>query len=196
MGLDITAYSRLLAVGKHEKDPALNEGEPVGVDDSCYYEDHVQAYAYDSFPNSFRGIPVLGTKQFRECGDTFLQGGCYATTDATKTHRFGAGSYGGYGVWRRDLARQFNPSGTESGPSGLSVPLEPDPEKPFYELIWFADNEGTIGPDAAKDLLADFIEHASRYNPEMQWADHARGLYTDWIRAFELAADGGLVSFR
>ena len=178
MGLDITAYSHLEHVGKHTKDPTRNEGEPGGLDDSCYYAEHVEAYAYDSFPQSFRGIPVLGTSG--QGSEKFLVGGCYAITEKTETHGFRAGSYGGYGVWRADLQKQFNPNR--------------DPDGPFYELIWFADNEGTIGPDAAADLLADFREHAEQYKPG-EHKDYFAAKYADWTRACELAADYGLIDF-
>jgi hypothetical protein len=53
VGLDITAYSNLKPVGKHT-DEAW-----------CENEDHIYAFAYDSFPLSFRGIPVLGTDLVR-----------------------------------------------------------------------------------------------------------------------------------
>lgn len=178
MGLDVTAYSHLKHVGQHEKDPALNEGEPGGIHDWCYYDNHVQAFAYDSFPQSFRGIPVLGTKQAGSA--SFFEGGCYERTSGTETHGFRAGSYSGYNLWRADLQRQFNP-GT-------------DPESPFYELIWFADNEGSIGPEAARDLLVDFEQHADSYQPA-QYEDYFREKYADWTRAFRLAATSGLVRF-
>jgi len=182
MGLDITAYSRLKHVGKHKKDPELNEGEPGGLDDYCYYEDHVEAYAYDGFPQSFRGIPVIGTKLVGHGEREFLQGGCYSVTPETVTHRFHAGSYGGYNLWRADLQDQFNPQRDSAGP--------------FYELIWFADNEGSIGPEAAADLLADFREHAERYKPgEGEYESYFTAKYANWTRAFELAADSGLVHF-
>jgi hypothetical protein len=178
MGLDITAYSHLKHIGKHTKDPALNEGEPGGLDDYCYYEDHVHAFAYSDFPQSFRGIPVVATRQIPGMfGGSFVEAGCYEVTDQTETHGFRAGSYGGYNQWRADLQAQFNP--------------EREPDGPFYELIWFADNEGSIGPDAAKDLLADFREHADRYGGE----DYARGKYQDWTRVCELAAADGLIRF-
>lgn len=180
MGLDITAYSRLRPVGFHEKVVELNEGEPGGLTDYCYYENHVQAYAYDTFPLSFRGIPVLGMRQLGG-GDVFMQGGCYEETAGTEILRFRAGSYGGYGEWRGDLQEQFNPGR--------------DPEGPFYELIWFADNEGCIGPEAAKDLLVDFRAHFERYMPPEDGRDWFMAKYMDWMRAFELAADGGLVDF-
>jgi hypothetical protein len=177
MGLDITGYSRLKHVGKHEKDSARNEGEPGGLDDFCYYEGHVQAYAYKGFEQSFRGIPILG----EDAQHGFIVGGCYEITAATKTHGFRAGSYGGYGTWRADLQAQFNPAR--------------HPDKPFYELIFFADNEGCIGPDAAKDLLEDFRYWSDHYRPPADWHPSYRDVYRDWLRAFELAADGGLVYF-
>ena len=173
MGLDITAYSRLKHVGKH-------------VEGWCTEEDadgdraHIQAFAYDDFPQSFRGIPVLATRSVGS-GERFLDGGCYEETVETQCHSFQAGSYTGYGMWRADLQEQFNP--------------KRDPEQPFFELIWFADNEGSIGPEAAADLLADFREHDAAYlAPEEIF--NARGKYLDWTRACELAADGGLIRFQ
>lgn len=173
MGLDITAYSRLKHVGKHADGWCEEQ-----YNDETWERVHVAAYAYDSFPQSFRGIPVIGTTA--SGASTFLDGGCFAVTEETKTHAFRAGSYSGYGLWRDDLRLQFNP--------------DTNPDLPFYELIWFADNEGCIGPDAAKDLLADFREHAAAYAPR-EHADYFRQKYEDWTTAFELAADGGLVDF-
>lgn len=166
MGLDITAYSRLKPVGKH------TEGW-------CGDESHVEAYAYDCFPASFRGIPILGTAA-GSGGDTFMVGGCYTVTGDTKIHRFRAGAYSGYGAWRDDLCRQFNP--------------DTKPDLPFYELIFFADNEGTIGPEAALDLLADFDLHVNLYDPP-EHIDYFREKYADWHEACRLAADSGLICF-
>jgi hypothetical protein len=172
MGLDITAYSKLRHIGDHEFDPELNEGEPGPW---CFYDGHVQSWAYSDFTASFRGIPILTTR------DGLSHGGCLEITSETQTHGFRAGSYSGYNAWRSDLASQFNPDGDEG--------------KPFYELIWFADNEGAIGPDAAKDLLEDFRAHADVYAPPRRWGAGLAEVYADWTRAFELAADGGLVNF-
>ncbi|HEU4540397.1 MAG TPA: hypothetical protein VFR23_04660 [Jiangellaceae bacterium] len=166
MGLDITAYSRLKHIGRHTEDWCED------------YENHVMAFAYDDFPLSFRGIPVLGTTQHGAV--TFLDAGCFEITEETERHAFRAGSYSGYNRWRADLQRQFNHA--------------TEPDRPFYELIWFADNEGSIGPDAAKDLLADFREHAAAYDPG-EYADYFREKYQDWTRACELAADSGLIRF-
>jgi hypothetical protein len=163
MGLDIIAYSNLAPIGKHVEELW------------CPDDDHIQAFAYDVFPQSFRGIPVLSTR------GEFVDGGCYERTDKTETLDFRAGSYGGYGQWREDLQRQFNPQREVNGP--------------FYELIWFADNEGSIGPEAAADLLVDFREHADRYDPSGAYPDYSREKYRDWTRACQLAADSGLIYF-
>lgn len=173
MGLDITAYSRLEYVGAHEINPENNEGE---TGPWCYNDDHIQAVAYDAFPQSFRGIPELS--KLTVGTDAFLFGGCFKLTEQTQIHGFRAGSYMGYGMWRDDLRRQFNPN--------------TEPDNPFYELIWFADNEGCIGALAAAELLADFRANKDAYVPIADWA---REKYEDWTRAFELAADGGLVNF-
>lgn len=179
MGLDITAYSNLKSIGRHVTDD----------DEWCDEDGHIMAFAYDSFPQSFRGIPVLAERFVS--GSTLLEGGCYVATDATETISFRAGSYGGYNNWRQALADRFNPvsRGWDHGPTMT----EPDPNKPFYELIWFADNEGTIGPEAAADLLEDFRTHAESYR--VPGAGRYPETYQNWTRAFELAADGGLVRF-
>lgn len=141
---------------------------------SRYYDDHIQAYAYSEFADSFRGIPIIGTTVLS--GDEFIEGGCYEETAQTETHTFRAGSYYGYNKWRADLRAQFNP--------------DLDPEGPFFELLHFADNEGCIGPDAARSLLADFERHAREYRSPFEGG---REQYEDWTLAARLAACGGLI---
>ncbi len=170
MGLDIVAYSRLTAMGEHDKDPDLNEGERGGPQDWCYYDAHVMAYAYDCFPLSFLGLPVL------RAGGEFIYGGCYALTPDTRKVSFQAGSYGGYNRWRDLLAEEYNPQRRES--------------EPFYELINFADNEGCIGPVAAMNLLADFDAVGIPRH-----CDVLAGPFHDFQEACRLAADGGLIDF-
>jgi hypothetical protein len=167
MGLDITAYSHLNPIGLH-----------LDLGTWCEDDDHILVMTYDAFPESYRGLPDLG--RWRD----FIVGGCYAITPQTETHRFRAGSYGGYGAWRDDLREQFNP--------------ESDPDGAFYELIYFADNEGAIGPEAAADLLKDFEQYANAYaaaHSQGYGGDQFRERYDDWTRAFRLAAHGGLVDF-
>jgi hypothetical protein len=179
MGLDVTAYSHLKAVGLH-------------ADGWCQDDNHIVAFAYADFPRSFAGIPVLCTYSVGRIFDetSILDGGCYEITPETRVHDFSAGGYGSHCAWRKDLARQFNPAAIIND-DGTSIG-EPDPDKPFYELIWFADNEGCIGELAAAELLADFRAHADTYQASDDWD---RRKYDHWTRACELAADGGLIRF-
>lgn len=176
MGLDITAYSNLRVVTAEEHD-AKDE-------DWCEEDDHIGAYAYDSFPRSFRGLDGWG-----EAFGSSLRGGlCYALTEQTETHGFRAGSYSGYNQWRADLAEFV---GKEIGDYwGTQDDLD---DLPFYELINFADNEGCIGPEAARDLLADFQEHEVRYRATHD--EYFSTKYDDWTKACALAAQSGLISF-
>lgn len=189
MGLDITAYSNLRYLGHHDG----AEVEDHQYDPQTYDRLHIEAFAYDCFPHALKGVPDLReTKGWSD--STFLSGGCYEITDKTVRFDFHAGSYGGYSQWRMNLAKQFNPSAIvfEAGRPAMT---EPDPALPFYELIWFADNEGTISAETAADLLADFREHAASYDPGDGYPEYMREKYADWTRAFELAADHGLVHF-
>lgn len=169
MGLDITAYSNLEFASAHRV---------VWCED----EDHIQTYAYDCFPRSFRGIPILWTDTSisGSGNESFIQGGCFIETSQTEVHSFQASSYSGYNAWRADLAVQFNP--------------HTEPDGPFYELIYFADNEGCIGHEAAADLLLDFSTHSGLYDPKWE-PEYSQSKYTLWTRAFALAAENGLVVF-
>jgi hypothetical protein len=180
MGLDITAHSKMAYVGHHEPFPDDEDGDR-------HYAEHVEAYAYLDFAHALAGVPnVITTNEYRT---PFLSGGCYAHTEQTESHGFRAGSYDGYGMWRRMMADLFNPYRDFEGSDG-----SPSPEGPFYHLLWFADNEGTIGELAATQLLTDFRnpDHRAKY---MLAADCRMELWEDWTRACELAADGGLIDF-
>ncbi|MBW6440243.1 hypothetical protein KZ829_41625 [Actinoplanes hulinensis] len=174
MGVTVEAYSHLVHVGAHVLDCSAKTHHRTVIPEHvfcCREENHLFAYADTVFAASFRGIPVLGDK-------TFLTGGCYATTERTEEFEAWSGSCTRYGYWRADLQNQFNP--------------EMDPDGPFYELIWFSDCEGTIGPDAAADLLADFKRHAPDYRPEY---DGYRAVFDDFTRACSLATEDGLIYY-
>jgi hypothetical protein len=184
MGLDITAFSRLEIWPDHV--PEVGKWCHVNENWEKDEERHIRAFAYNGFERSFRGLPILGS-----AGGS-MWGHCYRTTEKTESHAFRAGSYTGYNSWRQDLADQFNPAPRDPMSGGM---CQPTPDGPFYELIWFADNEGTIGSEAAADLLADFREHADAYAAPESWHESYRRIYGEWTRALELAADGGLVHF-
>jgi hypothetical protein len=64
---------------------------------------------------------------------------------------------------------------------------------PFYELINFFDNEGTLGPVVAAKLAKDFADHRSK-------AEQVEDVffvesYREWDKAFQMAAKQGAVEF-
>lgn len=189
MGLDITAYSHMKTAGEYR-----THGDEDG--EGCEEElEHTVTFAYDGFERSMRGL--TGVEKQGIVGSNFIGGDCYAPTEQTESMGFRAGSYSGYNAWRDELAKiaGFSNAGDYwNGSAGEDAP--------FYELINFADNEGTIGPEAAKDLLKDFRDHQGKAIafwrdsgvPEAHWKyDIER--YQDWTKACELAAADGLISF-
>lgn len=178
MGLDITSYSHLQYLGHHLLDHE-DDSDTVcgGRPDETGDLQHIEAYAYPDFPHALMGLPGVRKVEF-SANSTFLSAGCFQITPATETVGFRAGSYSGYGLWRDDLREQFNP--------------DRRPEGPFYELIWFADNEGTLAETAARSLLGDFRRYEGQYlTAKPRGAD----LWQQWTHACALAADGGLIDF-
>ncbi len=114
----------------------------------------------------------------------------------TEHHEFRAGSYSGYNWWRKQLC-DF----------ALDAPIEvvwkdvpAFRDKPFIELVDFSDCEGSFGPSTSAKLARDFATNAARLAERATRAitdDDERGYflegYSNWQRAFELAAAGGFV---
>lgn len=175
MGLDITAYQRIDVLPPHERS------------DACWEEeDHQPTLVYPGMEQSFRGLPIVSRKD-----DGIAQGPCVRVSG--ESIGFRAGSYSGYGEFRRALCK-----------AALGVAPEvvwTDPEGyrtvPFFELINFSDCEGTIGPEACADLAEDFggslrDQIRTRLSIDDPWFVER---YDLWQRAFELAASTGIVSF-
>lgn len=103
-----------------------------------------------------------------------VETGCYRRLDGSVEIRFRAGSYSGYNSWRDDLDKMRK-------------------GEDFQELVWFSDCEGTIGPKTSAKLAADFAKY--REIAEHHLTDDGWRKYQDWQKAFEIASDGGYVSF-
>lgn len=180
MGLDITAYSHL----KYVRPGELTEEEM-----DTKHDEMIDVFAYAGFEHATRGL-VNHNITTKRHNTTFIAESVYATTPETETHGFRAGSYSGFGAFRRDLADFAGYPATEASEGKHA-------DEPFYELVNFADNEGSIGPESAADLLADFRDHRDKFIA-YHAADvygYAVELYDDWTRACELAADGGIIRF-
>lgn len=172
MGVSIVAYKAAVPTG--ERFPVKDNGVPEGWPEN---EDHTQAFAYAGFEQSLDGLTA---------------GDCYEVTDPK---RMGDFSYSGYGRWRADLCRTI--LGVE--PEAIWGDVDAYRDRPFFELIHFADNEGTIGPAAAGRLAEDFAAHRAQYVAAHDTTDaferHVER-YDDMAAGFAHAAAGGLVEFR
>lgn len=162
-----------LDITAHEKAVLTDPHEHT---DDCYEADHVRAFVYEGFERSLRGLEP--ERCYEVSGESF---------------HFRAGSYSGYGHFR-DLLSKAVPL-----PGAMWDDPPAHADLPFFELVYFADNEGTIGPEAATDLLADFDEHGERVRAFIAAASAPESFYADkvddWHKAFRIAAGGGMVVF-
>jgi len=127
---------------------------------------------------------------------------CEKTFESVQGH-FSAGSYSGYGVWRKNLIEMLgyvciqdvcNDFDTnirliklKEIETGNKIRI-----KPFYEIICFSDCDGAIGPEVSKKLYEDFVEFD---NIASMQGDYFYELYSNFKTAFEVASDNGAVFF-
>jgi hypothetical protein len=178
MGVDITAYSKLELTEPHDPDDACYDDEPL----------HIEAFVYVAHRRSGDGLAGLDDSY-----DGVLGGRHYAVTADTVELEICSISYSGYGYVRRELCWAVH---------GVEIEVmwgdESRRQDPFMDLLYFADNAGTIGPVAAARLARDFSDETLRQRfiaisdvpgfPAGDWWDR-------WRRGAELAADGGLIRF-
>lgn len=170
MGLDITVHTQVEKIPTSAV-PLTEDGEIDYVE--AWETDLVHTFVIDAgFMQSLRGLDQDGW--VKSVGDSY---------------HFRAGSYGGYGFWR-DALSYF----------ALGVPAsyvwampQAYTDKPFFELINFADNEGSIGPEAAADLAEDFRNLHDKAKADME-PDVLR-LYETWMKACADAAHRGMIEF-
>ena len=167
MGLDITAYSRLSKVA----DPVMEDECPVDWENQFHAHPASMSFTEENWPGRSAGVESGAVYTF------------------AKKFGFRAGSYSGYGEWRRMLA-------AFAGVEDIDEAWREPKEGPFIELINFANNEGIIGPTVAAKLAKDFAEHQARADDfGDDDGDWWREQYAKWRQAFEMAADGGAVEF-
>lgn len=168
MGLDITAYSGLSKLNAHKND----DGEAVdnATGETLHWDAYCSPYVNPDFPDRAVSLEVDGIYGYE---DSF---------------GFRAGSYGGYNQWRDMLARM---AGYAGGAQGAW-----DSEGgPFWELINFSDCEGSIDATVSAKLAADFAEFQPKAEAFAAANSYFLELYATWRRAFEMAAQGGMVDF-
>lgn len=194
MGLDISAYRKLVPASGAVLDDG---GYPVDWEKYRSISQPLLNFSNDSF-----GQPP-------RAGD--LAKGVYAFSESMG---FRAGSYSGYGSWRDWLAKAMGHGSAQK--VWDRVDHDGYCTEPFDELICFADNEGVIGPTVAAKLAKDFADHDERVKqfcgappgwqvPPPGVNGEGAGIgaqnlynlykYAEWRKAFEMAADGGMVEF-
>ncbi len=197
MGLDISAYSRMEPV---EEPPKDDDGD---IDwDKAYDLGYVHVFANAGFEASTRGLrnhDVVTTVGKYD----WIADGCYRPREDSDSIGFRAGSYGSYGLYRKQLAALVG----IDDPHAIWNNPEAHRDLPFFEQINFSDCEGTIGPEAAADLLKDYEDHSEAWlahlsskkirdgGLHLSWIKSFQESYETWAKAFRLAADGGLVDY-
>lgn len=171
MGLDISYYKKITPM-----DAVFDEdGEPIDAQTreplECDYYQPIQNPDYDRADGITRGI-----YSFEE------------------SDGFRAGSYSGYGHWRNQLAELAGyPAADRENHHKHSATAWEAESGPFWEMITFSDCEGTIGAKTSAKLAKDFADHQAKADAHED--ELFRGLYAEWRKAFEMAAEEGAVSF-
>lgn len=169
MGLDIIAYKNVKKIDK-PTDEELDEFQAV----------HVDPRQAKFFAGREEGLEL---------------GGWYT---GHAVEGFSAGSYTGYGEFCDALARlagyPANNSNDGRYPHQRGAAFAKS--GPFWELIYFPDNEGVIGPVVSAKLAKDFADWQERAREawDVPGGWHIR-LYDNFHKAFQGAADGGCVYF-
>lgn len=168
MGLDITAFSNVRAIGPMPED----------VDwDEIYDNDQRIIFVNPHFPLSGQGLL-----------DNYIY-----DVSQSKAISFAAGSYGGYNVFRSLLAKAAGYDHEDAWSDEKDFQ-----EAPFFEIVNFSDCEGTIGPVAALHLYHDFVTHRDKFIEEVKddtWKNSRIARYDFFTKAFRLASDKGFVIF-
>lgn len=170
MGLDITAYSKLVLAPDAELD---EDGYPVD------YDNHETFYENPDFPGRIEGITPKAVYK--------IEGDCSGLSSG----------YGSYSAWRDQLAKlagyqvgQYKQYGRIA--ESHCVACWGGAKGPFAEQINFSDCDGTIGPVVSAKLAKDYAEFAAQAE---QVGGHFWEKYQEWKVAFETAADNGAVRF-
>lgn len=170
MGLDVVAYSRIVHI--------------EALDDVEEYEKK-----YDWSTHSFVSSCYLNDDWYFSEWAEGLKLGVYYTGDG-EIHSFRAGSYLWYNRWREWLCVTF------LGVTPKVVWNDPNvyKDEPFFRLINFSDCEGYIGPKFSEKLAIDFYIHQETVDALVcdEWYKQQ---FTDWGKAFRLAADNGYIDF-
>lgn len=182
MGLDITALRNIIEI-----DCVFDEdGEPINPVTREEIDYDLRVYVNPDFPG--RADDITGK--------------IYSAEEGTG---FRAGSYSGYNAWRNELAKlagypsvEVDRYRTGNFQTRHDYGAFAAAEGPFWETINFSDCEGVIGAKVSAKLAADFAEwddRARAHDAGTDWNGRFYELYTEWRKAYEMAAQNGAVWF-
>lgn len=157
MGLDISAYKNATKVS----DPA----------EVKYVMEHPDAPSEGAYEKGY-GLPYKNPAPPFASRFGSLEEVPY---EAEKGIHFRAGSYSGYGAWRKQLAELVGVQDIRSfwaRVTAMEEKGEQPKDMPFWQLLHFSDCEGALGPVVCLALAEDFAKWESRAR------DYARELHT------------------
>ena len=148
-----------------------------------------QVFAYEGFHNSTRGFPGHDVVSKRD----FIAENVYDISTGERMEVVSM-SYGGYGAFRKTVGDLV---GLNVKEQEVWKNIDTYKDMPFFEFVWFADNEGAIGPEACADLAADFELHEPFYVERWKGKDSLGDYYVNHYRSmmdgFRHAAGEGFV---
>ena len=179
-----------LTVNVHRTATRLDEHTCDDMD-ACREAGHHWLFADLGFEASLRGLePItVGKTPWPGIGEYVAGAGWFKVSAPDWGANYPNYPYGAHSAFRDALAMLV------LGVSAETVWADPGAyrDRPFFELIQFADNEGNIGPLACADLAADFAEHKrDAVGCDLAFQDD----YRRWSDACHAAAGTGVLDFR
>lgn len=127
-----------------------------------------------------------------------IEEGRYNTTTESRRTDFRVGPYSFYNRFRETLSRCMH--GAE--PLEIWNSVEDYKDKSFIELIDFSDCDGRLGGEVCEKLYEDFAENRPKFKEyiDTQGWDEEKiedylGVYEDFMKAFEIGREEGVVIF-
>lgn len=152
MGVRITAYRKITRVEPSATIKIDGVEHSIESDEETLYEMGLRpAYAYtDHADHALAGFP--GAVWDR--GEPITRVGWYRPEDPYPEDL--SMSYSGYGELRRAIWSAANP---DVEIKEMWADPQTYADRPYWEMAFFADNEGTLGPQACAALAEDFRDH-------------------------------------
>lgn len=192
MGLDTTSYAKIAALPE-DWEPTVEGNDPEDLFDYLFESGIHRACTYPDFPRAMDGLDgghdLDSTLDFPALGNRWYHMEGRGPTTGS--------SYSGHSMFRTWIILEFwsaelYSSAYDNG-SGFLTPAKYVDDAPFIDLLYFADNEGILGPEACYRLNRDFSQRV----PGDSWDENEyyQRLYREWKDAVAHASNGGCIRF-